>query len=64
MAGSLPPEPLTLSLDDLAASIGVSRRHLHQLLARGEGPPTIRLGRRRLVRREAADAWLKAREAA
>jgi excisionase family DNA binding protein len=55
---------LALSLDELAAAVGVSRRHLCTLISRGEGPAVVKLGRRRLVRREAADAWLRSREAA
>lgn len=55
---------LAVSLIDFARSIGISRRTLYSLLARGEGPPTIRIGRRRLIRKEAAEAWLLTQEAA
>ena len=56
------PDTLAISIADFARSIGISRRSLYSLLDRGEGPPTIRIGRRRVIRREAADAWLRARE--
>ena len=57
------PDTLAISIADFARSIGISRRSLYSLLDRGEGPPTIRIGRRRVIRREAADAWLRSREA-
>ncbi|MFL5283207.1 MAG: helix-turn-helix transcriptional regulator [Rhodopila sp.] len=56
-------EPLTLSLDELAVACGISRRHLHTPIKRGLGPSTIKLARRRVIRREAAADWLKSREA-
>ncbi len=52
-----------LTLPEVAAALRVSRRHLQSLLAKGEGPPVIRLGRRRIIRREALDRWLAKREA-
>ena len=58
------PDTLATSIAYFARSIGISRRSVYTLLDRGEGPPTIRIGRRRLIRREAADAWLREREAA
>lgn len=58
------PDTLAISITDFARSVGISRRSFYTLLERGEGPPTIRIGRRRLIRREAAEAWLRAREAA
>jgi excisionase family DNA binding protein len=57
------PDTLATSIADFARSIGISRRSVYSLLDRGEGPPTIRIGRRRVIRREAADAWLRSREA-
>jgi excisionase family DNA binding protein len=62
MAHSI-PDPLVFSIAEFCRSIGISRRSLYGLLDRGEGPPTIRIGRRRVIRREAADAWLRSREA-
>ena len=63
MSHSTPDTLAAISLADFARSIGISRRTLYSVLDRGEGPPTIRIGRRRLIRREAADAWLRSREA-
>ncbi len=53
-----------LTLDDVANHLRVSRRHLSKLMAQGSGPPTVDLGRRRLVRRAAFQAWVAARERA
>lgn len=52
-----------ISITEFCRLIGLSRRTLYSLLDRGEGPPTCRIGRRRVIRREAADAWLRSREA-
>ena len=51
-----------LSMSEAAAAAGVSRTTLYQLLAAGGGPPTIRVGRRRLIRVEALREWLIQRE--
>ncbi len=56
------PDALTIS--EAADAIRVSRRHLQNLCQKGEGPPVIHLGRRRIIRREALDQWLIEREAA
>ena len=53
-----------LSIAGAAAIIGVSKRHLEKIIARGEGPPVIKLGRRSIIRRETVSRWLAAREAA
>jgi excisionase family DNA binding protein len=53
----------TLSLAEFAEMIGVSKRLVYKLVERDDGPPLIRLGRRVLIRREAAEQWLVAREA-
>jgi excisionase family DNA binding protein len=47
-----------LTLAETADTLRISRRHLAKLLAEGRGPPTIKLGRRALVRRIALDQWL------
>lgn len=46
------PERLTLTVEEAAQVLGVSRAHAYELAARGE-IPTLRLGRRVLVLREA-----------
>ena len=57
-------EVLALAIPALCKASGISIRHFYELQRRGEGPPVVRLGRRRVVRREAAEAWLRRREAA
>jgi len=47
-----------LTLAETADHLRISRRHLAKLFAEGKGPPTIRLGRRALVRRSALEQWL------
>ena len=56
------PQTLALSLNETAQEVRISRRHLATLIKRGDGPPTVRLGKRVLVRRNALDRWLQARE--
>ncbi len=46
------------TLAEIADILRISKRHLAKLLAEGKGPPTIRLGRRALVRRSALDQFL------
>ena len=53
-----------LKLIEAAGYLRVSLRTLHNLFADGDGPPTIQIGRRRLVRRSALEAWLADREGA
>lgn len=58
------PQPEVWTLPEFARVARVSLRCLYGLMERGEAPPTIRIGRRHLVRVETARAWLKAKEAA
>ncbi len=60
---SMHPEPQALTLAEAADALRVSPRHLQNLFRKGDGPPVIRLGRRRIIRREALDRWLAKREA-
>ncbi|WP_029032434.1 helix-turn-helix domain-containing protein [Salinarimonas rosea] len=53
-----------LTLDEAAKHLRVSRRHLMTLLSDGKGPPTVALGRRKLIRPAALDRWLAERETA
>jgi excisionase family DNA binding protein len=53
-----------MSLPEFCKRARISVRHFYALATRGEAPATVRLGRRRLVRKETGDAWLLAREAA
>ena len=50
-------ERLAYSPAEVAAALGVCRQHVHNLIARGE-IPSVKLGRRRLVRRAVLDALL------
>lgn len=51
-----------LSMNDAADILAISRRHLAFLMARGDGPPIVRLGGRVLIRPESLAAWLDERE--
>jgi excisionase family DNA binding protein len=48
-----------LSLDDLAAFLGVPKRTLYSWRYRGEGPVGYRVGRHVRYRREDIEAWLQ-----
>jgi predicted DNA-binding transcriptional regulator AlpA len=56
--------PEILTLTEAAGMLRVSQRHLFQILADGNGPPVISLGRRKVIRREALQQWLLNQEAA
>ena len=51
-----------LSLIEAAGYLRISLRTLHHLLAAGDAPPVVRIGRRRLIRRAAIEQWLTDRE--
>src|SRR4051812_34892347 len=52
----------TISLSEFADMLGVSKRLIYKLIDRNEAPPLIRVGRRVLIRREAAERWIIDRE--
>ena len=54
---------LVLSIPETAHALAVSPRHIARLVASGE-LPSIRLGRRRVIRREALRSWLTGKEQA
>lgn len=56
---SEPPSVLAYSIPALCSATGISRRTLYALWERGEGPAVTKIGRRTLVRREAAASWLE-----
>lgn len=60
--GSGTVERVAYSIAEAAAAASISRARLYELLTVGEGPPTIKLGRRRLIRRAALDEWLASLE--
>jgi len=55
-------DKVAYSIVEAAAAVNISRSRLYELLIAGEGPPTIKLGRRRLIRRAALDEWLESLE--
>jgi excisionase family DNA binding protein len=50
-----------LTLNEVAKLATITRRHLESLIAKGEGPVVIPLGRRKAVLEEDFDAWLRSR---
>lgn len=61
MTSSPNAEKEAFSIEEFARRISVSRRLIYALIERGEGPQTIRVGRRRLIRQEDGKAWLQSR---
>ena len=55
----MPVDDHLLSLDDLAAFLGVPKRTLYSWRYRGEGPVGYRVGRHVRYRREDIEAWLQ-----
>lgn len=56
------PSVDVLTLEEAAGALRVSQRHLHKIMADGNGPPVVRLGRRKLIMRETLQQWLMSRE--
>lgn len=54
-----PPPGDTMSSDEAAAYLKVSRATLEQNRCHGKGPPYERAGRRIVYRRSVVDEWLK-----
>jgi excisionase family DNA binding protein len=54
--------PLTYTIPEWCRSVGVSVRTSYILQGRMEAPRTVRVGRKVLIRRAAAEEWLRARE--
>jgi len=54
--------PLASPLKRFCAEVGFSLRHFYDLEKRGEAPATVRIGRRRYVRRSTGEQWLAERE--
>lgn len=57
-----PLDPLAYSVPVFCKSVGISVRTFWSLQKSGDGPPVTRIGRRVLIRRQAAEAWLANRE--
>jgi excisionase family DNA binding protein len=55
-----------MTVPEVAEALRVSKAHVHNLInrhVRGAKPlPSVRIGRRRLVRRSSLDEWIKASE--
>lgn len=51
----------TLTADELAIYLGISRHHVYQLAKSGE-LPSIRLGRRVLFKKDSVDRFMAERE--
>jgi excisionase family DNA binding protein len=56
-------ESALIGISHLAERLGLSRRTIHRILARGE-LPSLQIGRRRLVRLSDVRHWLAGREVA
>jgi excisionase family DNA binding protein len=59
---SLGSRPLAVSPSEAARLIGCGRTRLYQLLSASD-LPSFTLGRRRLIRMAAIEAWISAQEA-
>ncbi len=55
-------DPIAISINEAARLAGVGRTRIYQALGYGE-LPSIKLGRRRLIRVAAVEAWLAKHEA-
>ena len=62
MMAEVHSEPLAYPVPAFCKAVGISVRTFYGLLERGEGPAIVKIGRRTVIRREAADQWLKDRE--
>jgi excisionase family DNA binding protein len=52
-----------LTIDELARELRVSAKTLERMRARGDGPPALKLGRKRLLySRAAISRWLRSRQ--
>lgn len=52
------PLRTTLSIAELCEELGISKSFFYKLQAKGRGPATLKMGRRTLITREAADTWI------
>lgn len=59
---NLTTRPLAYSLKQFCDAVGISLRTFYALKQRGEAPPVVNIGRRVVVRSDAALEWLKERE--
>lgn len=52
-------EDRLLTIDQVIERTQLSRRNLYNIWARGEGPKTVKVGHRRLVRESDLRAWME-----
>lgn len=50
-------EPYLFSIPDFCRAHSISRGMLYRLIGRGEGPMTVKVGRRTLISAKAAQDW-------
>jgi excisionase family DNA binding protein len=50
-----------LTIAEAAHAASITRRHLENMLAKGEGPVTVSLGKRRLITESDFDKWITSR---
>lgn len=55
-------DQLAFSIKDFCRSISLSKSSFWKLVRNGTAPPMARIGHRLVIRREAAEAWLKEKE--
>ena len=58
------PGQLAFTIKQFCAAVGISRRTLYTLWERNQGPPRVAVGKRVLIPRQGAEAWLQAQPAA
>ena len=58
------PGQLAFTINQFCAAVGISRRTLYTLWEHNQGPPRVAVGKRVLIPRQGAEAWLRDRTAA
>jgi hypothetical protein len=56
------PPYAVYTIEDFCMAHCISKAHFYVLLRKGEAPPTFTVGRRRLIARDAALAWVRQNE--
>ena len=57
---STQPNPIEVyTLDEFCKACSISRSLFYSLQKQSKGPPTIKLGRKILIKKDAADKWLE-----
>jgi len=58
------PGQLAFTISQFCNAVGISRRMLYTLWERKQGPPRVAVGKRVLIPRQGAEAWLRDQPAA